>query len=43
MSLDKKSRGARLRMVILDGVGNPIIMNGPPESLLAEAYQAVST
>jgi len=42
MSLDKKSRGARLRMVILDGVGNPVILDSPPESLLTEAYQAVS-
>ena len=42
MSLDKKSRGARLRMVILDGVGNPIILDSPPESLLTEAYEAVS-
>ena len=42
MSLDKKSRGARLRMVILDGMGNPVIFDSPPEELLAEAYQAVS-
>jgi len=43
MSLDKKSRGDRLRMVILDGVGNPIILTSPPESLLTEAYEAVAT
>jgi 3-dehydroquinate synthase len=42
MSLDKKSRGARLRMVILDGVGNPVILDSPAESLLTEAYAAVS-
>ncbi len=42
MSLDKKSRGARLRMVILDGVGNPVILDSPPEPLLNEAYEAVS-
>ena len=42
MSLDKKSRGARLRMVILDGMGNPVILDSPPESLLTEAYEAVS-
>jgi len=42
MSLDKKSRGARLRMVVLDGVGNPVILDSPPESMLAEAYQAVA-
>lgn len=42
MSLDKKARGARLRMVILDGVGNPVIYDSPPEDLLAQAYQAVA-
>jgi 3-dehydroquinate synthase len=42
MSLDKKTRGARLRMVVLDGVGNPVIYDSPPEDLLAEAYQAVA-
>ena len=43
MSLDKKARGARLRMVLLDGVGNPVIYDSPPEELLAEAYQAVAS
>ena len=42
MSLDKKTRGARLRMVILDGIGNPIIYDNPPEELLAQAYQEVA-
>jgi len=42
MSLDKKARGARLRMVVLDGVGNPVIYDSPPEDLLTEAYQAVA-
>ena len=42
MSVDKKARGAKLRMVVLDGEGRPGILEGPPESLLAEAYQAVS-
>lgn len=42
MSLDKKTRGARLRMVILDGVGNPVIYDNPPEDLLTQAYQAVA-
>jgi 3-dehydroquinate synthase len=42
MSLDKKSRGDRLRMVILDGVGNPVIFDSPPEELLTRAYQAAS-
>jgi 3-dehydroquinate synthase len=42
MSLDKKARGARLRMVVLDGVGNPVIYDDPPEDLLTRAYQAVA-
>jgi 3-dehydroquinate synthase len=42
MSLDKKTRGARLRMVILDGVGNPVIYDNPPEDLLAQAYRAIA-
>jgi 3-dehydroquinate synthase len=42
MSLDKKARGARLRMVILDGVGNPVIYDSPAEDLLSEAYRAVA-
>jgi 3-dehydroquinate synthase len=42
MSMDKKARGAQLRMVILDGVGNPVIYDDPPEDLLGEAYQAVA-
>jgi 3-dehydroquinate synthase len=42
MSLDKKTRGARLRMVVLDGIGHPVIYDNPPEDLLAQAYQAVA-
>jgi 3-dehydroquinate synthase len=42
MSLDKKTRGARLRMVVLDGLGNPVIYDSPPEDLLTRAYQAVA-
>ena len=43
MSLDKKARGATLRMVVLDGEGKPGILASPAEELLEEAYQAVST
>jgi len=42
MSLDKKARGARLRMVILDPIGHPVIFDNPSEELLAQAYQAVA-
>ncbi|HVT66192.1 MAG TPA: 3-dehydroquinate synthase [Trebonia sp.] len=43
MSLDKKTRGARLRMVILDGIGRPVIFDSPPEDLLTQAYAAVAS
>jgi 3-dehydroquinate synthase len=42
MSLDKKARGAQLRMVLLDGVGNPVGYDNPAEDLLAAAYAAVA-
>ena len=43
MSVDKKVRGARLRLVVLDGLARPGILDGPPEELLMEAYREVST
>jgi 3-dehydroquinate synthase len=41
MTLDKKSRGARLRMVLLEGIGNPVL-DAPDDGLLEQAYQAVA-
>jgi hypothetical protein len=29
-------------MVVLDGIGNPVIYASPPEDLLTQAYQAVA-
>jgi 3-dehydroquinate synthase len=42
MTLDKKSRAARLRLVVLDGLARPAILDDPPEDLLARAYAEVS-
>jgi 3-dehydroquinate synthase len=42
MAVDKKSRGARLRLVVLDGLARPAILDDPPEELLWQAYQEVS-
>jgi 3-dehydroquinate synthase len=42
MGVDKKARGARLRMVVLDGIAKPGILDGPSEELLWQAYQEVS-
>jgi 3-dehydroquinate synthase len=40
MTVDKKARGARLRMVLLDGLAQPAVVS-PPEALLGRAYREV--
>ena len=42
MVVDKKSRGARLRMVVLEGLARPVILENPDERLLHRAYQEVT-
>lgn len=42
MSLDKKSRGATLRFVVLQGLGRPRILQAPSEGELADAYLAMN-
>ncbi len=39
---DKKSRGAALRLVILDGLGRPVVVDDPAEQLLEAAYAEVN-
>ena len=39
-TLDKKSRGATLRFVLLDGLRHPVIVEGPDEAILAASYAA---
>jgi 3-dehydroquinate synthase len=39
MAVDKKTRGGRLRLVVLDGLASPGILADPPEQLLERAYQ----
>jgi 3-dehydroquinate synthase len=41
MTVDKKARGATLRMVLLDGLAEPVVVS-PPDPLLSSAYQEVS-
>ena len=41
MTVDKKARGAQLRMVLLDGLAQPVL-DSPPDSLLSSAYLEVS-
>jgi 3-dehydroquinate synthase len=43
MAVDKKARGARLRLVVLDGLARPSILDDPSEELLQQAYQEVVT
>lgn len=43
MGVDKKARGARLRLVVLDGLARPSILDDPSEELLQQAYQEVVT
>lgn len=42
MRVDKKSRGALLRFVVLDDVGRPTVLSGPSEEHLRDAFAAVS-
>jgi 3-dehydroquinate synthase len=42
MRVDKKSRGRRLRFVVLDGIGAPARLDDPPDDLLAAAYEEVA-
>jgi 3-dehydroquinate synthase len=41
MAVDKKTRGARMRFVVLDGPARPAILDDPPEGWLARAYEAL--
>ena len=41
MSVDKKARGARLRLVVLDGLARPGVLDDPPDELLEQAYAEV--
>ncbi|MDO9381165.1 MAG: 3-dehydroquinate synthase [Nocardioidaceae bacterium] len=42
MRVDKKSRGAVLRFVVLDDVGRPTVLAGPSDEHLREAFEAIS-
>jgi 3-dehydroquinate synthase len=42
MRIDKKARGARLRFVVLEGVGRPIVVDDPDRDALAAAYTEVA-
>jgi len=41
MAVDKKSRGSRLRFVVLDGLARPRMLEDPDPALLLAAYEEV--
>jgi 3-dehydroquinate synthase len=43
MRVDKKSRGSRLRFIVLDALAQPRVLDDPDPSLLVAAYSAVAT
>lgn len=39
MAVDKKTRGSQLRFVVLDAIGEPVVLAGPSEEHLRAAYE----
>ncbi|MDI5964690.1 3-dehydroquinate synthase [Streptantibioticus silvisoli] len=42
MKVDKKSRGDRLRFIVLNGLGKPVVLESPDPAVLVAAYGEVS-
>jgi 3-dehydroquinate synthase len=42
MAVDQKNRASRLRLVVLDGLARPGILDDPAEELLEQAYAEVA-
>jgi 3-dehydroquinate synthase len=43
MRIDKKARGDRLRLVVLEEIGHPAILEAPEPELLEAAYQRITS
>ena len=43
MKVDKKSRGDRLRFIVLDGLARPVTLDAPDPGLLVAAFGEVAT
>ncbi|MCL2735610.1 MAG: 3-dehydroquinate synthase [Propionibacteriaceae bacterium] len=41
MSLDKKSRGSHLRLVLLQGIGHPVVVADVDDTVLHQAFEAI--
>jgi 3-dehydroquinate synthetase len=42
MRVDKKARGNRIRFIVLDALGKPVVVDDPDPAVLAAAYSEVS-
>jgi 3-dehydroquinate synthase len=42
MRIDKKSRGDLLRFVVLEGLGHPMVLEGPEPEILEAAFAALA-
>lgn len=42
MAVDKKARGTTLRLVLLDGLRRPVVVEGPDEAVLRAAYESIA-
>ncbi len=42
MRVDKKTRGDLLRFVVLDGLAQPAVLEGPDEALLRASYDVMA-
>jgi 3-dehydroquinate synthase len=42
MKMDKKTRGATLRFIVLDDISRPGLLSGPDPALLHAAYAEIS-
>jgi 3-dehydroquinate synthase len=42
MRIDKKARGSRIRLVLLDGLARPVVVDDPDPGVLAAAYDEIS-
>jgi 3-dehydroquinate synthase len=42
MKVDKKTRGDRLRFIVLDGLAKPTVLEGPDPAMLLAAHAEIA-